>query len=164
LRDNVDNTQYITKKGMDNIHRRIHHLMNIERPDVIKSVSIAREFGDLSENAEYKSAKERQRAIDNEIDHLRRRAAHLKVVDSDAFPRDMVRFGMFCHTRDSDTEEEQWFHVVGVDEINFPEEDGVMAVSIASPIGKGLLGKKLGETAQINAPMGIRRLEILEIK
>jgi transcription elongation factor GreA len=160
----MDFTQYITKKGMDAVQNRIHQLMSVERPDVIKAVAIAREFGDLSENAEYKSAKERQRAIDHEIDHLRRRAAHLKVVDPEAFPRDSVRFGLFCHTKDAQTGEEQWFHVVGVDEINFPEDEGVMAVSVASPIGKGLLGKKLGELAVIHAPMGERQLEILLIR
>lgn len=160
----MDHNQYITKHGMDCIQKRIAHLMNNERPEVIKAVAIAREFGDLSENAEYKAAKERQRAIDHEIDHLRRRSAHLKVVDPETFPCDVVRFGKLCHTKDTDTREEQWFHVVGVDEINFPEAEGVMAVSIASPIGKGLLGKKLGETAAIHAPMGVRSLEILEIK
>jgi transcription elongation factor GreA len=160
----MDFTQYITRQGMDNLQKRIHHLMNSERPEVIKAVAIAREFGDLSENAEYKAAKERQRAIDHEIDHLRRRAAHIKVVDTEAFPRDSVKFGLFCHTRDAETSEEQWFHVVGVDEINFPETEGVMAVSVASPIGKGLLGKKPTEFAIIHAPMGVRRLEILEIR
>lgn len=160
----MDFTQYITKAGMDCIQKRIHHLMNNERPEVIKAVAIAREFGDLSENAEYKAAKERQRAIDHEIDHLRKRSAHLKVVDPETFPRDCVRFGLTCHTKDADTGEEQWFHVVGVDEINLPEPVGVMAVSVASPIGKGLLGKKTGQIALIHAPMGERKLEILEIK
>lgn len=159
-----DISLYITKHGMDCIQNRIAHLMNEERPEVIKAVAIAREFGDLSENAEYKAAKEHQRSIDHELDHLRRRSAHLKVVDSDAFPRDTVRFGLYCHTRDIDTGEEIWFHVVGVDEINFPEPEEVTAVSIASPIGKGLLGKKTGQLAIINAPMGERQLEILFIK
>jgi hypothetical protein len=72
-----DLTLYITKKGMDTIQNRIHHLMNTERPEVIKAVAIAREFGDLSENAEYKAAREHQRAIDHELDYLRRRSAHL---------------------------------------------------------------------------------------
>ena len=159
----MDNSQYITKHGMDQLQRRIHELMT-ERPEVVKAVAIAREFGDLSENAEYKAAKERQRSIDHEIDHLRRRAAHLKVIDCSVFPKDVVRFGLTCKTRDNDSSEEQWYHVVGVDEINFPEEEGVMAVSIASPIGKGLLGKKIGEVALIHAPMGVRQFEILEIK
>ena len=160
----MDLTQFITKIGMDSIQKRIHILMDIERPDVIKAVTIAREMGDLSENAEYKAAKERQRSIDHEIDFLRRRSAQLKVIDTSVFPRDTVRFGLYCHTKDIDTAEQQWFHVVGVDEINFPEEDHVMAVSVASPIGKGLLGKKPGEIAMIQAPMGERKLEILEIK
>lgn len=159
-----DLTLYITKHGMDCVQQRIHHLMDIERPEVIKAVAIAREFGDLSENAEYKAAKEHQRSIDNELDYLRRRASRLKVVDTDAFPRDTVRFGLLCHTRDLSNGEELWFHVVGVDEINFPEPENVMAVSIASPIGNGLLGKKLGQIALIKAPMGERQLEILEIK
>jgi len=160
----MDFTQFITKPGMDSIQNRIYDLMNNERPDVIKAVTIAREMGDLSENAEYKAAKERQRAIDHEIDFLRRRSAQLKVIDTSVFPKDTVRFGLYCRTKDTDTGEEQWFHVVGVDEINFPEDEGVMAVSIASPIGKGLLGKKPGEIALIQAPMGERKLEILEIK
>jgi transcription elongation factor GreA len=160
----MDLTQFITKPGMDNVQKRIHQLMDIERPEVIKTVTIAREFGDLSENAEYKAAKERQRAIDHEIDFLRRRSAQLKVIDTEVFPRDCVRFGLQCHTRDADTAEEQWFHVVGVDEINFPEPEDVMAVSVASPIGKSLLGKKLGEIAVVHAPMGVRHLEILEIR
>jgi transcription elongation GreA/GreB family factor len=75
-----------------------------------------------------------------------------------------VCFGTLCHTRDTDTGEELWFHVVGVDEVNFPEPDNVMAVSIASPIGKGLLGNKLNQIALIIAPMGERKLEILKIK
>lgn len=159
----MDHNQYITKHGMDQMQQRINALMT-ERPEVIKAVAIAREFGDLSENAEYKAAKERQRSIDHEIDHLRRRAAHLKVIDCSVFPKDVVRFGLCCHAKDLENGEEQWFHIVGVDEINFPEAEGVMAVSIASPIGKGLLGKKLGEVACIQAPMGVRQLEILEIR
>ncbi len=160
----MDHSQYITKSGMDMIQQRINHLLNNERPEVIRAVAVAREYGDLSENAEYKAARERQRSIDHELDHLRRRAAHLKVVDPAGFPCDLVRFGKLCHTRDLDTGEEQWFHIVGVDEINFPEEEGVTAVSVASPIGKGLLGRQPGDIAAVHAPMGRRHLKILEIK
>ncbi|MDZ4121283.1 MAG: GreA/GreB family elongation factor, partial [Candidatus Cloacimonadaceae bacterium] len=124
----------------------------------------AREMGDLSENAEYKAARERQRAIDSEIDFLRRRSATLKVIDTEPFPRDMVRFGLYCHTEDLENNETQWFHVVGVDELNFHQEEGIMAVSVAAPIGKALLGKKVGETAVVKAPIGERMLKILEIR
>ena len=148
---------------MDNIQRRIAHLMNNERPETIKAVAIAREFGDLSENAEYKAARERQRAIDGEIDHLRRRAAHLKVIDTSVFPKDLVRFGSSCRTSDLESGEEVVFRVVGADELSFFEGEAFQPVSAVSPIGKALLGKKPGEVAVVKAPMGDRHLKVLEI-
>ncbi|MCB5295532.1 MAG: transcription elongation factor GreA [Candidatus Cloacimonetes bacterium] len=159
----MDLSIFITVQGMERLQKRINELM-AERPQVIKAVAVAREFGDLSENAEYKAAKERQRAIDSEIDYLRRRAAQLKVVDPSGFPRDAVRFGTSCKTRDEETMEEISFLVVGAAELNFYENETMMqVVSVVSPIGKGLLGKKPGEIALIKAPMGERMLKILEI-
>ncbi|PKN74871.1 MAG: transcription elongation factor [Candidatus Cloacimonetes bacterium HGW-Cloacimonetes-2] len=160
----MDLTLFITSDGMEKLQRRIAFLMNDERPKVIKALAIAREFGDLSENAEYKAARESQRAIDGEIDYLRRRAAHLKVIDSKNIPKDMVRFGAYCRAIDTETGEELLYRVVGVEELSFSQEEGVMAVSVVSPIGKALLGKKIGEIAAVMAPMGIRQLEIKEIK
>lgn len=159
----TDLSLYITAQGMDKIQRRINDLMT-ERPEVVKAIAIAREFGDLSENAEYKAARERQRAIDSEIDGLRRRAARLKVVDVSAMPKDAVRFGTACHTTDQTTGEETWFQILGVDELNFHDEPGIQAVSVLSPIGKALLGKKPGEIAVVKAPMGDRLLKIDQIK
>ncbi|MCK9241684.1 MAG: GreA/GreB family elongation factor [Candidatus Cloacimonetes bacterium] len=145
------------------MQKRINALMT-ERPEVINLVTIAREFGDLSENAEYKAARERQRAIDSEIDYLRRRASQLKVIDPSGFPKDAVRFGSSCRISDCNTAEELVFKLVGAAELNFYEdEDDVQVVSVVSPIGKGLLGKKPHEIAVISAPMGERRLKILEI-
>lgn len=158
----MDLSILITPAGMDAIQRRIQSLMS-ERPEVIKAVMIAREFGDLSENAEYKAAKEKQRQIDGEIDHLRRRAAHLKVIDIEAIPKDKVRFGCICHTRDTANGEETSFQIVGVDELSFFEQQGIQPVSVLSPIGKALLGKEAGQLAEVKAPMGTRVLEILKI-
>lgn len=146
------------------LQKRIHFLMTEDRPEVMKALSIAREYGDLSENAEYKAARERQRAIDSEIDYLRKRSARLKVVDCSDFPRDVVRFGLYCTAKDMDTEEEICYHIVGVDELNFHSEEGVQAVSVASPIGTALLGKKVGAVGMVKAPMGERFLQILSIK
>lgn len=159
----MDLSLYITQEGMDKIQRRINHLMACERPEVIKAIAVAREFGDLSENAEYKAAREKQRQIDGEIDRLRRRAAHLKVIDASAFPKDKIRFGSCCHTRDEENGEEIAFQVVGVDELNFYDRPDFQPVSVLSPIGKALLGKQRGETALVRAPMGERRLLILAI-
>jgi len=159
----MDLSLFITQEGMDKIQRRIAQLMNVERPETIKAVAIAREFGDLSENAEYKAARERQRAIDGEIDHLRHRAARLKVVDTSVFPKDLVRFGSICRTEDLDSGEGVMFKVVGADELNFYEGEQFQPVSALSPIGKALLGKKPAEVAVVKAPMGDRHLKVLEI-
>jgi transcription elongation factor GreA len=159
----MDLSLFITQEGMDKIQRRISHLLNVERPEVIKAVMIAREFGDLSENAEYKAAREKQRQIDHEVDHLRRRAAHLKVVDTSSFPKDMIRFGSTCRTKDSHTGEQLLYQVVGVDELNFHDKPELQVVSVLSPVGKALLGKKVGEVAVVKAPIGDRQLLIEDI-
>ncbi len=158
----MDLSTLVTPAGMEAIQRRIQKLMG-ERPEVVKAVMIAREFGDLSENAEYKAAKEKQRQIDCEIDHLRRRSSHLKVIDIASIPKDKVRFGSVCQTRDSGSGEETVFQIVGVDELSFYEREGLQLVSVLSPIGHALLGKQAGETAVVKAPMGDRTLEILKI-
>ena len=159
----MDLSLFITKPGMEKLQKRVAYLMNEERPEVIKAVAIAREFGDLSENAEYKAAKERQRAIDTEIDYLRRRSASLKVIDTTDFPKDMVRFGSYCAAMDISNSEQIRYHIVGAEELNYAAEEGVLPVSVVSPIGKALLGKKIGEIAIVRAPMGERQLEIIEI-
>ncbi|HOZ00643.1 MAG TPA: transcription elongation factor GreA [Candidatus Syntrophosphaera sp.] len=158
----MDLSLFITQDGMDKIQRRIQFLLS-ERPEVIKAVAVAREFGDLSENAEYKAAREKQRQIDGEIDHLRRRAAHLKVVDVSAFPKDKIRFGSICQTREESSGEETCYQVVGVDELNFYDREGIQPVSVLSPIGKALLGKESGEIALVKAPIGDRHLLIVAI-
>ncbi|PKN72563.1 MAG: transcription elongation factor [Candidatus Cloacimonetes bacterium HGW-Cloacimonetes-3] len=160
----MDLSVFITKQGMEKLQKRIQHLMNDERPEVIKQIAIAREFGDLSENAEYKAGKERQRYIDTEIDYLRRRSAQLKVVDTEGFPKDVLRFGSYCVADDITNGERICYQVVGAEELNFTHEEGVMAVSVVSPIGKALLGKKVGEIAVVSAPMGERHLKIIEIR
>ena len=159
----MDLSQYITKTGMQRLQTRINELL-AERPEVIKAVAIAREFGDLSENAEYKAAKERQRAIDGEIDHLRRRSANLKVIDTSDFPKDMVRFGSYCVAEDITNSERICYHLVGADEINYYAEESIQEVSVVSPIGRALLSKKIGEISIVQAPMGERKLKIIEIK
>ena len=158
----MDLSIYITAMGMERIQKRIVHLMN-ERPEVIQAVAVAREFGDLSENAEYKAARERQRAIDSEIDYLRRRASVLKVIDPSNFPKDKVRFGSTCETEDLETGEKVIFRVVGVDELNFLTDEDFQPVSAMSPIGQVLLGKAVQQVAVVKAPMGDRHLMIKAI-
>ncbi|OQY39712.1 MAG: transcription elongation factor [Candidatus Cloacimonetes bacterium 4572_65] len=154
--------EYITPYGMTQIQKRIKVLAE-ERPSVMKAIGIAREMGDLSENAEYKSARERQRQIDNEVNYLKLRSSRITVIDPATIPKDSVRFGAIIEGIELDINEPFCFQLVGVDEVNFIE-DGAIKVSVASPIGKGFIGKKVGETTVIKVPKGDRLFKIESIR
>jgi transcription elongation factor GreA len=154
--------EYITKEGMQRIQKRMQELIK-ERPAIIKQVVTAREMGDLSENAEYHAARERQRHLENEYNYLKSRVAKLTVIDTDKISKDAVRFGARVTLQDVDTNVIYKYRFVGVDEV-FETDDEFERKSITSPIGKGLLGKKPGEIATVHAPAGIRKFKILEIK
>ncbi len=155
------NNDFITKAGMVSLQKRIQELNRI-RPEIIKRIQVAREQGDLSENAEYKAAKEEQRMVDNELDYLKRRSGILTVLDTTTIPKDKVRFGAFVKVKEIETNEEILYRLVGVDEVNFME-DGVNKISVASPIGLALIGKSKNDKATVKAPRGHRDLEILDI-
>ncbi len=159
----MSNLDYITKEGMDKLQKRIRQLSEVERPEIIKRVAIARAQGDLSENAEYKAAKEMQRHLDKELDHLKTRSTKLKVIDPSSIPKDCVRFGAYITVNEMDTNLVVVYHLVGIDEVNFPDENAEQ-VSIASPIGSSMIGKKPGDKVIVKAPMGERVFEILELK
>lgn len=153
---------YITPYGMQQIQRRINELLK-ERPGVLEAISIAREMGDLSENAEYKSAKERQRQIDNEVTHLKIVSSKLKVIDPKDIAKDKVRFGAIVEAEEIGSDEIITYYLVGSDEVNFPEND-FTKISAQSPIGKGFIGKSANEIAIVTAPMGERRFKIISIR
>ncbi len=153
---------YITPYGMQQIQRRINELLT-ERPDVLKAISIAREMGDLSENAEYKSAKERQREIDNEVTYLKIKSSKLKVLDPTTIAKDKVRFGALIEAQEIGSDEIITYYLVGSDEVNFPEND-YTKISVESPIGKGFIGKAVNDIALVKAPKGERKFKILSIK
>lgn len=152
---------YITPYGMNEIQKRINQLLH-ERPEILKAIAIAREMGDLSENAEYKSAKERKGQIDREVDYLNLRKAKLKVLDPDSIPKDKVRFGAKVEVEDVANNTTTKWYLVGSDEVNF-FEDGVEKISIESPIGRCFIGKQKGEIAIAKTPKGERKFKILSI-
>jgi transcription elongation factor GreA len=155
------NNDFITKEGMIRLEKRIQELKD-ERPFILKRLQEAREQGDLSENAEYKGAKEALRMMDNEIDYLNRRRSVLKVLDSSTIPKDKVRFGAFVKVCDLTNKNEVLYRLVGVDEANFLEE-GQDKISVASPIGMALTGKCIGDVVTVKAPRGHWEMKILEI-
>jgi len=157
----MNNLDYITMKGLNKLKERLDHLNIVERPEIIKQVVTAREMGDLSENAEYHAAREQERMIDKDISHIRARINKLKVIDTDKLPKDAVRFGAVVVVKEKDKLTK--YKIVGIDETNFHKEEAI-AISIASPIGKALLGTKKGQKVTVRVPKGDIVLEVVEIK
>jgi len=155
-------SDYITKEGMLRLQKKVQALQE-ERPDVLVQIQVARELGDLSENAEYHAARERQRNIDNELNFLNGRLMTLKVIDPETLPKDSVRFGAFVQLQETTSGELFTYRLVGIDEV-YDRDDGIFQTSIASPLGKAMLGKKCGEEFIVKAPKGDRFLKVLKIE
>jgi transcription elongation factor GreA len=153
---------YITKEGIQRLRKRMNELI-AERPTVMKQVVTAREMGDLSENAEYHAARERQRYLENEYNKIKNRIDKLQVIDPDNLPKDAVRFGAKVILKELSTDKIFKFQLVGIDEI-FDTEEEYARKSIASPIGKPMIGKKVGDDFVVQAPIGDREFTILDIK
>lgn len=153
---------YITREGMQRIQQRMA-VLHEERPKVVNQVQKARELGDLSENAEYHAARERQRQIDHELDHYNRRLAHLQIIDPAIIPKDAIRFGAKVTLQDNDTDETLEYVIVGIDEANFTYEDGIERLSVASPIGKAMIGRRPGEAFTVKVPIGERSFTVIGI-
>jgi len=153
---------YITVEGMQRLQRRIQSLITA-RSEVIKQVVEAREMGDLSENAEYHAARERQRDIEDEFNKLKKRSALLQVIDPAKLPKDAVRFGARICMQSLKNQEKVFLQLVGIDEV-FKADDQYERTSIMSPRGKALIGKKVGDIVVVKAPRGEIKYKILSIK
>ncbi len=153
---------YITKEGMQYLQKKMKALME-ERPKVIDQVAEARDLGDLSENAEYHAAREKQRYIDSELNTLKRKIGGAQVIDPSTLPKDSVRFGFTVTIQEEGTENISKHRIVGIDEI-YQRDDDIVLTSIASPLGKALLGKKTGDVAIVKAPKGDIKYKILNFE
>ena len=150
----------ITKEGYEALKRELDHLKTVERPQNIKAIETARAHGDLSENAEFHAAKERQAFIEGRVNELGYKLNNAEIIDPNILPKDQVLFGSTVVLENIDTEETVAYQIVGVDESNV--EKG--RISISSPLGKALLGKSPGDEVSINAPGGRRVYELVEIR
>ncbi len=153
--------EYISKEGLQNLQKKLEHLINEERPAVIEDISRARQFGDLSENAEYHAAKEKQRFIEAEISKLQAKLATLKVIDTDQIDKNAIRFGATVELLDLRRNKVLRYKIVGEDET--AKTKNLRMISFKSPIAQALLGKKSGETVKVNAPAGILEYKIQKI-
>lgn len=151
----------ITPKGYNKLYQELHRLKTVERQDVIKQISEARALGDLSENAEYETAKDRQSFVEGRIQELESKLSRAEVIDPEKIPnKDRVVFGLTVTLEDIDSGEIRKYQLVGADETD--PDNGI--ISITSPIGRALIGKQLDEEVQVRTPGGLREFVILEIE
>jgi transcription elongation factor GreA len=148
----------MTRDGYEKLKGELAHL-DVVMIEVTKRVAAARDLGDLSENAEYHAAREDQGMYQAKIDMIRYKLAHAEIIDPSTLPKDTVVFGCKVRILDMEYDEEEDFELVGPGEDN-PDKNKILTTS---PIGKGLLGKKKGEIADIDLPKGTVKFKILSI-
>lgn len=149
----------ITPDGYQKLQGELEKLVKFDRPKNIRDIAEARAHGDLSENAEYHAAKERQSFIEGRIRDLQTKLAVVEVIDPARINQSRVAFGAKVKVLDTETGEEHVFVLVGPDEADVKKGK----ISISSPVGKSLLGKEVGDIAVVRAPAKTMEYEILEI-
>lgn len=151
----------LTVRGAELLKAELNHLKHVERPSVINAIAEARAQGDLSENAEYDAAKERQGFIEGRIAELESKLAHAQIINPTEIERDgRVVFGTTVELSELDTDKQLTYQIVGDDEADLKENK----ISISSPIARALIGKSVGDVATVHAPGGARQVEILDVR
>jgi transcription elongation factor GreA len=149
----------MTREGYEKLKADLDRMQNVEMIQVARRIAAAREMGDLSENAEYHAAREDQGMLQARIDSLKEKLSRAYFVDRNTLPTDAVVFGTRVKVKDLDLDEEESFELVGPGEEDYSQNK----ILTTSPIAQGLLGKKKGEVAEIQVPMGKLRFQIVDI-
>lgn len=150
----------MTTRGFEKVSKELENLKNNERPAVIKAISAAREHGDLSENAEYHAAKEKQGFIEARISELEDKVSRAEVIDVTKISGDEIKFGATIKIADDDTDTEHTFQIVGSDESDVKQG----FLSITSPLAKAMIGKRVDDFVEVTTPSGYKSYTILDIK
>ena len=150
----------MTTEGHQRLQDELKHLVRVERPIVVQDIAEARSHGDLSENAEYDAAKDRQGFVEGRIKELNHKIALAQVIDTSTIKSDKIVFGAKVTLFDIDTEKEVTYQLVGVDEADIK----VGKISITSPVGRALVGHKVDEEVNINVPAGVKVYEVTHIE
>ncbi|MEQ9188183.1 MAG: transcription elongation factor GreA [Cryomorphaceae bacterium] len=151
--------RYYTEEGLKKLKEELHHLETVERPSISRQIAEARDKGDLSENAEYDAAKEAQGLLELKIGKLNQVLSNARVIDEKQMTTDKILILSKVRLMNLSMKKEFNYQLVAENEANLREGK----ISVDSPIGKGLLGKKVGEIAEIQVPSGIMQFEVLEI-
>jgi transcription elongation factor GreA len=150
----------LTQEGYDKLQQEIEYLRTERRREVAERIRVAREFGDIAENAEYDDAKNEQAMLEHKIAQLEERLVNARVIDSGEIDTSVVSIGSKVRLRDVDANETVEYHIVGSAEANPAEQK----LSNESPVGKAIMGRKKGETVEVTAPRGSLKFKILDIK
>lgn len=150
----------MTPEGHRRLQEELKHLKAVERPKILLELETARAHGDLSENAEYHAAKEKQELIVKKIAEVENKIAQAQVIDPSQFNHKKVVFGAKVRLSDVDSGDEVSYQIVGGDESNIREGK----ISIESPIAKSLIGREIGDVVRVTTPRGSREFEVLEIR
>jgi transcription elongation factor GreA len=150
----------MTAPGLQRLEDELRHLKSEERPAIIRAIAEARSHGDLSENAEYHAARERQSFIEGRIIELEEIVSGAEVIDPASLSGDQVKFGANVRLVDEETDKETAYQIVGVHEADIKAG----RLSVSSPLAKALIGKKTGDTISVPAPGGDKAYEILEVR
>lgn len=150
----------MTQQAYDRLAQELDNLKKVERPDIISEISTARAQGDLAENAEYHAAKEKQGHLEAKISELEDKIHRAEILSATPVASDHIIFGNVVSVKNLDTKKVQQYTLVGPEDVDVASGK----ISSVSPIGKSLLGKKPGDTVEVQIPKGLLKLEILDYK
>jgi len=149
----------MTREGYDRLKAEVARLESVEMPRITEKLAEARAEGDLKENAEYHAQRENQGMLMAKINQIKSKLANASIIDTSTLPKDVVSFGASVLVKDLEFGDEETFTLVGTGD----EDYQTGKILLTSPIGQGLLGKKIGEIAEVNAPAGLLKFEVLAI-
>jgi transcription elongation factor GreA len=156
----MDDYVPMTREGFNKLKADLERMDGVEMPAIAEKIATARSEGDLKENAEYHAQREAQGMLQAKINLLKAKLARAQIIDPSTLPRDQVCFGATVTVKDVDLGDEEEYTLVGAGE----EDYNKGRILVTSPLGQGLLGKKIGETAEIPAPKGSYELEVMSIR
>ena len=150
----------MTGDGFNRLQEELKRLKSTDRPSIIRQIAEAREHGDISENAEYHAARERQSFIEGRVLELEDKIARAEVIDVSKLSGKVVKVGATVTLADEETEEEAAYQIVGEDEADISKG----RLSVTSPLARALIGKGIGDSVEVNTPRGARSYEVMKVK
>ncbi len=149
----------MTATGYNRLQEELKRLKTVDRPAVIRAIAEARDHGDLSENAEYHAARERQSFIEGRVLELEDKIARAEVIDPSKLSGKIVKFGATVTLADEETDEKVVYQIVGEDEADIAQK----RLSVTSPLARALIGKSIGESVEVTTPRGARAYEVVKV-